>query len=58
MSDNNRMSLNFKKTCKMVVSGNSRESLSDEIPNIGRKVELQLLGVVFSEDPSNWKKTV
>ena len=53
-ADDNKMTLNFKKTLEMVVRGKTRKTPPGDIDGIARKKELKLLGVTFNEDPCNW----
>ena len=50
----NRMQLNFKKTWKMVLKGNSTKALLVPLAFIERKPSLKLLGVTFQSDLYNW----
>ena len=53
-ADENKMTLNFKRTFEMVVKGRPRETPPGDIGGIIRKKELKLLVVTFHEDPCNW----
>ena len=53
-ADDNKMTLNFKKTFEMVVRGRTRKTPPGDIVGIVRKKELKLLGLTFNEDPCNW----
>ena len=53
-ADDNKMTLNFKKTFEMVVRGRTRKTPPGDIVGIVRKNELNLLGLTFNEDPCNW----
>ena len=52
--DDNKMTLNFKKTFEMVARGKTSKTPPSDIDGIARKKELKLLGVTFNEDPYNW----
>ena len=47
------MSLDLKKTLEMVVHGNSKKAIPNEISRIRRKKELKPLDEVINEDPCN-----
>ena len=49
-----RMPLNMKKTCEMVVRGNVSRPLPDPIPTIERKTWLRILGITLPDNPCNW----
>ena len=52
-ADKNLMTLNMKKTFKMVFKGKTTMPLPEPVDGIIRKSKLKLLGVIVNEDPCN-----
>ena len=51
---NNRMSLNLGKTWETLMKGTTEKDQPDPLQYIKRKSNLQLLGVTFEDNPTNW----